>query len=103
MTIWYLAKMNMKSCFIFLISGGLGGGGRDTQCRSYNPSTQIWTTNPNPPFTSNQYEEACTLFYSPKHSNRPVVMVVGGKDIKTEILDYTVPDAQWEMCKYLQE
>ena len=99
MTNWYLAKMTMNSCFIFLISGGLGGGGRDTECQTYNRTTQDWILNPKPKFTSNNYEEGCTLFYSAKHENRPVVMVVGGKDTKTEILDYTLPNAQWEYCK----
>ena len=40
------------------------------------------------------------MFNSLKHDNRPVVIVVGGKDIKTEIWDYTVAGAIWETCKY---
>ena len=81
-----------------MILGGWGGS-LDTECRTYNKTTQEWILNPKPPFTSNNYEEACTMFYSPRHENRPVVMVVGGKDVKTEILDYTSATAEWEYCK----
>ena len=41
---------------------------------------------------------ASTLFHSPRHNNRSVVMVFG-KDPTLQVLDYTVPSSVWEECK----
>ena len=93
-------KVNKKnSNFAFLIAGATAGS-PDHECRTYNTTTAEWIQNPKPTATSNQVDEGCTLFNSLKHDNRPVVIVVGGKDIKTEIWDYTVAGAIWETCKY---
>ena len=44
---------------------------------------------------------ACTIFKSPKHGNRPVVFVGGGKNQNTaEILDFSQSDAKWEIGKF---
>ena len=49
---------------------------------------------------------ACTLFYSQKHGNRPVILAAGGAgdsiigDSKTaEVFDYTVSNS-WEESKH---
>ena len=42
---------------------------------------------------------ACTLFNSPPHQNRPVILVSGGKRKTTEVLDYTSSNS-WEESKY---
>ena len=43
---------------------------------------------------------ACTLFNSPLHQNRPVILVSGGLDQTTsEVLDYTASN-HWEESKY---
>ena len=46
---------------------------------------------------------ACTLFNSPMHENRPVVLVAGGggnSSRTVEILDYTDSMAVWTESKY---
>ena len=44
---------------------------------------------------------ACTIFKSPKHGNRPVVFIGGGKNQNTaEILDFSQSDAKWEIGKF---
>ena len=44
---------------------------------------------------------ACTLFNSPLHQNRPVILVSGGYGQTTsEVLDYTASD-HWEESKYI--
>ena len=49
----------------------------------------------------NRENAACTVFKSPKHNNRPVVFVGGGKEQKTaEILDYSQSGATWEEGKF---
>ena len=40
----------------------------------------------------------CTLFKSPRHGNRLVVLALG-YDPRIQVLDYTVPSAVWEKCK----
>ena len=48
---------------------------------------------------------ACTLFISPMHENRPVVLVAGGGGNSSgtvEILDYTDSLAGWTESKYKQ-
>ena len=42
---------------------------------------------------------ACTLFYSPLHGNRPIVLAAGGSTT-AEIYDYTITN-EWEKSMYL--
>ena len=42
---------------------------------------------------------ACTLFYSPMHDNRPVVLSAGGSHLTAEVLDYTTANAVWQESK----
>ena len=48
-----------------------------------------------------RFGAACTLFNSPLHQNRPVILVSGGWDQTTsEVLDYTTNN-HWEESKYI--
>ena len=46
----------------------------------------------------------CTLFYSPKHKNRPTVFIGGSNDTSfdncAEVLDYTLNNSTWEKRMY---
>ena len=55
-----------------------------------------------PPMNSMRTSLACTLFHSPMHDNRPVVLAVSGADAgaTAEVLDYSVVGTGWEYSKY---
>ena len=60
----------------------------------FDPKTNTFTNGPT--LLYERYESSCTLFYSPMHGNRPVVLAVGGYFIgSSELLDYTQNDATW--------
>ena len=48
---------------------------------------------------------ACTLFYSPMHDKRPVVLSAGGRLGRSrstaEVLDYTTANAEWQESKLI--
>ena len=45
---------------------------------------------------------ACTLFYSPLHNGRPVVLAAGGRNQATaEVYDYTTSAKQWQTSMHL--
>ena len=49
---------------------------------------------------NNRIHAACTLFYSQKHGNRPVILAAGGLSENTaEVLDYTASNT-WEQSKH---
>ena len=54
---------------------------------------------PGPKMKNERYAFACTVFESQAHEGRPVIIVVGetgtGTGITTEILDYTIENAEW--------
>ena len=53
-----------------------------------------------PPMNSDRTTLACTLFNSPMHDNRPVVLALGGfAGVTAEILDYSVVGTEWEYSK----
>ena len=61
--------------------------------------TEIFTNGDN--MNNDRERAACTIFKSPKHGNRAVVFVGGGKEQNTaEILDYSQSDATWEEGKF---
>ena len=65
----------------------------------YDPITDDFVEGP--PMNSERTELACTLFYSPKHDNRPVILALGGfAGVTAEILDYSVVGSGWEYSKY---
>ena len=67
----------------------------------YNPDIDGFETGPSLDATNGRTEGACTLFYSPLHENRPVVLAVGGQSNPTpQLLDYSSENAVWENSKY---
>ena len=53
-----------------------------------------------PSLKNNRIHSACTLFYSQKHGNRPVILAAGGLSENTaEVLDYTAGNT-WEQSKH---
>ena len=58
-----------------------------------------------PDLNYNRDNAGCTIFRSPKHKNRHVVLAAGGYEQSTaEILDYTNPNANaWEESKYIYQ
>ena len=61
--------------------------------------TEIFTNGDN--MNNGRERAACTIFKSPKHGNRPVVFIGGGKNQNTaEILDFSQSDAKWEISKF---
>ena len=60
----------------------------------YNPDIDGFETGPSLDATNGRTEGACTLFYSPLHENRPVVLAVGGQSNPTpQLLDYSTENA----------
>ena len=78
----------------------LGSDGGTTDAKNvviYNPETGNF--QPAPSMLYDRNGAGCTLFYSPLHDNRPVVIVAGGRDVSAaEILDYTYTNS-WEESK----
>ena len=62
----------------------------------FDPSDNSFTDGPT--LIHGRRSAACTLFNSPLHGNRPVVLSVGRSN-KAEILDYTTEN-EWEESKY---
>jgi len=89
----------------FMIIGGLmdnphGPPHGTTNVLIYNSYDASFTYGPS--LREARAQQACTLFQSPKHNQRWVVLVVGGRhysdegDATSEVLDFTVPNAVWE-------
>ena len=80
-----------------------GSGGQQSEMRNevliYDSINQLFTSAPSL-MTGRPHHPACALFYSEKHDNRPVVMIVGGSSPGSyEFLDFTNPSAKWELSK----
>ena len=65
----------------------------------FDPKNNSFTTGPS--LLYGRFEHACALFSSAKHGGRPVVMSAGGRQVTTEILDYTASNARWEQSKLI--
>ena len=58
--------------------------------------------SPGPSMIHKRSDFACTLFYSPMHDNRPVILSAGGgNDHFSEVLDYTTANAEWQESKLI--
>ena len=63
----------------------------------FDQSNNGFTTGPS---TLEGRHAACTLFNSPLHGNRPIVLAAGGDGLVTaEIYDYTITN-EWQESKY---
>ena len=73
-------------------------GGSQSSVLIFNPEDNTFTTGPS--LLYQRYYAGCTLFMSPMHQNRPVVLAVGGHgQSNAEVLDYTITNAAWEESK----
>ena len=80
-----------KSC-------NLGGYHTHQKVYRYDPVTKTFEDLPDFQI-GRSLNTGCALFYSPKHNNRPVAYLGGGRGTGTaELLDYTQTD-QWERRK----
>ena len=79
-----------------MIMGGWPRYNRKTVL-TYDPTDETFTTQPS--LIYERIHAACTLFLSPLHNNRPVVVMAGGsRQVTAEIYDYTKSNA-WEESK----
>ena len=73
----------------------------------FDPRSNTFTEGPT--LLHRRFAHACTLFYSPMHANRPVVLIAGGIDYadgltpirSSELLDYTQHNATWVKGNFL--
>ena len=92
-------------CMVTMHDGHVAilGGGPSSQYRKvyiYDPLTNTYNNGPSMLFE--RVWAVCTLFYSQKHGNRPVILAAGGFDQTTsEILDYTISNNTWEQSKHI--
>merc|ERR1719494_647586 len=81
-----------------IISGGKRWRKGEKTVLIYNSYNASFTSGPS--LRTARWFAACTLFQSPKHNKRWVVLVVGGGGSReaatSEVLDFTVPNAVWE-------
>ena len=91
---------------VMIIGGGKSVRNDDTMFNVtiFDIGSTTFTTGPRPQY--GRYYAACAVFNSPLHGNRPVVVVAGGNHYygapnvrNSEVLDYTNPNANWEICK----
>ena len=91
-------------CMVNLNDGRIGIlGGRGPidykKVMIFNPADNTFTDGPT--LLYNRYSAGCTIFHSPLHDNRPVIMIAGGLDQATaEVYDYTNGNA-WEESRHI--
>ena len=95
-----------EHCMVILHDGRVMvlGGAENMRVVIFDPRSSTFTDGPT--LLHQRYGHACTLFYSPMHSNRPVVLMVGNVDNRddiasSELLDYTQHNAKWVQSKLL--
>ena len=96
-----LPTSRIRHCMVTLDDGKVMvlGGDRYTSKRVslFDPQTSTFT-NGSDLLYEREYA-GCTVFKSPLHDNRPVVLAAGGRNQATaEVLDYTKTNA-WEESK----
>ena len=75
----------------------IGGWPDHKSVITFDPVNNLFNTGPSTNY--DRKRSACTLFYSPMHNNRPVVLIAGGQSQTTsEIYDYTIASS-WVKCK----
>ena len=96
----YLPWSRSRHCMADLLDGRyMFIGGYSKTVDIYDSSQSSFTRGPN--LLSERTNSACTVFRSPMHGNRPIVIVAGGYsgERSVEVLDYTNKAAKWERCK----
>ena len=99
-----LPATRSEHCMVTLNNGMVMilGGYQSSNRKSviiFNPEDNTFTTGPT--LLYGRYSHGCTLFTSPLHGNRNVVLVIGGGQNTAEILDYTDDNAAWEESKHI--
>ena len=75
----------------------IGGWPDHKSVITFDPVNNLFNTGPSTNY--DRKHTACTLFYSPMHNNRPVILTAGGHGQTTsEIYDYTIASS-WVKCK----
>ena len=83
-----------------MIIGGVGSSISLKTILIFSPNNNSFAQGPSMIHT--RFHFACTLFYSPMHDNRPVVLSAGGSSQSTaEVLDYTTANAVWQESKLI--
>ena len=80
----------------------LGGDQNENDVLIYRSSDNSFESGP--PLLFGRRFPACTLFRSPLHEGRQVVLVVGGKsdgEVSAEVLDFTNTSSKWIQSKWL--
>ena len=80
----------------------LGGDQNENDVLIYRSSDNSFESGP--PLLFGRRFPACTLFRSPLHEGRQVVLVVGGKsdgEVSAEVLDFTNTSSKWMQSKWL--
>ena len=104
-----LPTARRNHCVVDLLDGRsmiIGGSPTFNEAIIYHHVNHSFTRGPR--LLYSRMDHACTLYRSPLHGNRNVVLVSGGLDnndfpkpIKsTEVLDFTNNTANWEKCEY---
>ena len=97
----YLPAPRYGHCVVTLHNGLImiiGGYPDHKSVITFDPVNNSFDTGP-PSTNYDRTHSACTLFYSPMHNNRPVVLTAGGRRQTTsEIYDYTIASS-WVKCK----
>ena len=91
-----------KHCMVTLDDGRvmiLGGERPNSKnVLIFDPKNKTFTDGPN--LNYGRYDAACTVFVSPLHGNKPMVLSAGGyEQITAEVLDYTNTSASWQNSK----
>ena len=90
-------------CMVTLHDGKvmiIGGYHEDHDVLVFDQSNNVFTTGPST--LEKRFYHACTLFNSPLHGNRPIVLAAGGSGSGTaEIYDYTITNEWQESMYYL--
>ena len=92
-------------CVVDLLDGRsmvIGGNPTFKEVITYHHVNHSFTTGP--PLLHGRMDQACTLYRSPLHGYRNVVLIVGGYDnhnnlYSTEVLDFSDSTASWQKCE----
>ena len=90
-----------------MLLGGRVNGDVNKKVVIFDPNSNTFSDGPT--LLRNRFGHACTLFYSPMHSNRPVILITGGFGSgpgdplgwSSELLDYTQHNATWVQGNFL--
>ena len=83
------------------IFGGNTGVGKTSMVLTQKIGSKEWENLPDMNFPRSNH--SCGFMYSKSHGGRPIFVVAGGtkeNNDATEILDFTQPDASWQLSEF---